>query len=424
MGHRKAAEPHQGRPRTDWAATPRPYAEAGPRGAVLALQGRAGNRAVTSALDPSSGVPNPVLQRKNPPTQLPEITVSTPVRQLAPDETATDFITEQVQKLVDWEQEFWASYERGIGQFERTLMDGEDAEEWAPSEFLSRVFAGAVEGAIDTLIPAKIANKVIQGVAASLKESSFGLRDDIKDMSQKGAEVKIVEFVNGVVDELGAKRKEALTNLVGTLGTRLKSEYWRMKPEYDSESPHTNAKGILVGQYAKFLNDLEQMATQRGTGIPESRYFQQQLSERFATTGARTTYISRGGRPSGRLYLKTNIRFDGKQYFFMNLPTFWTLATNAPNRAKVATSLKQSLAGQNKTVIDSNLDKYVELRVYHTSGTRGIDELLADAYHGTFTFRYRDSGYEIKNVEDRSVVDAWKAVNHYFYKIDDVKAGN
>jgi hypothetical protein len=377
-------------------------------------------------LQPPSRRPGRIVAQldKKKPAIVPEITVRASVRQLSEGETPTDFITEQVKNLITWEQEFWGSYERGIGQFERTVMHGEDSDETAKSEFLSRVFAGAVEGIVDTLIPARIGSRILQGIAASMKESSFGLVDDIKGLSQQAGNVKIVDFTNRVVDMVGDRRRVALTQLMEVLSKRLKAEYWKMKPEDDSESPRPSAKNVVVGQYADFLNDLERMATRAGRSMPTSRYFQQQVTEQFATTGNLSTLVSRGGRPSGRLYLKVNIRFDGKNYYFRDLPGHWTLATDAPNRGRVATSLKESMESQGKLVTDSNLDKYVEIRVFRTSGRRGIHELMAKAHHGQFRFRHRDSGHDVKWVDHKSVVDAWMATKHVYYKINKVKAGD
>jgi hypothetical protein len=360
---------------------------------------------------------SPLIQQKKnkpgKPTVLPDTEVRVSVRQLPKGVSPANFIAQQVQFLIDIQQGFWQAYRDGLQQFMNTMSFGEEST--ADSDLLSTTFIGVMEGIIDTMIAA-VPNPYLQALSAAMKETAFAFGDKFKEQQKAKGAAKIVVYVNSLIDGADKGSKQDLAHLQQKVEP-LQKQYWTLDPSNQQDAMPSGEAGVVFGPFASFLNDLARMVTHAREKLPSARSFQQRFSERFATTGGYSAPISQGGRPSGRLYLNVKVNAGTKPTAVIDRA--WTLTTDAPERGRLATSLKESLHAEGRKVVETDLPKWVKLWVI-TERDWEFDR----HDHGLITFGYDIDNFDVRSADHKVVIDSFKLFKHDILAVDDVKAGD
>lgn len=295
------------------------------------------------------------------------------------------FISEKMQNLITWEQVFWGHYRDGVKEFTDAMVFSSEQE--AKSQYLDAVFKATAEAFVDNIL--RNLPPGIKEIARSIKAGAKALLEEKKRVETAKGDVKIVKYIGGLIDSIGDQEIEKLDELMKLI-PQMKNKYYSLDPDYP-ENRQPSPEGVIVGPCAKYLNDLERTVEAFKENIPDARLFQQQITEKLAATSGLTGPISRGGRPTGKLYLDMQVIKIGNDWTLEEIDDAWTLVTKYPEetRKKLAASLKSSLKRQ--PIYKTNLPKWVRILLIIES-SRG----WRDYYHGTIVFTKEPDNFEVK----------------------------
>jgi hypothetical protein len=214
-----------------------------------------------------------------------------------------------------------------------------------------------------------------------------------------GGQVQVKTYIAGLLKGIKPKRDEMRKAVKDATGPLLK-EFKRLA-ETDNFKGKASDEGVIVDDAAGVVKALQKAVAAFKANSRNAAYFQQQFTRAFADTpGWTEDYVSRGGRPTGKLYfeiylnLETEVGTNAWSIDSDGTSAAWKLVTLQEHPDRVAESLLDSLGGAKTWQID--LEKIVVIKV--------------DIQEGRISFRNSPDRYELNphTLDPKLLEEAWK----------------
>jgi hypothetical protein len=296
-------------------------------------------------------------QQGKPPTQtinMDEEVIEVGLAKGSPGDTGEQMIKDQLTTLQTYIGDYWSNYQAGIQKFTNRMAFS--SEEEAEPKHLKAVFTAFTKMALDKALgalPEPLGEIVKTGKA--LAEAYVA---ESERAAAAGGEVKVVQYVNGLIDGVDKHRK-AMRDAVENAKPGIITEFRRVA-KTDNLKGKASEDGVIVGDAARVIKGVQKGVAAFSTNTPSAAKFEQQFARAFADTPGRTDLVSHGGVEAGKLYFKIQVKPDFS-VDESNTSDAWILVTLNEKPERVAASLLESLEGGKPWQVD--LGKKVMLRV-------------------------------------------------------------
>jgi hypothetical protein len=302
---------------------------------------------------------------------------------------------------------YWNRYRDGLNNFETRMSFASDQE--AEAHYLKVALKAVAKQALDTALDALGEAAGPAGKLISTCKAVVEAWVEEKERAEKAeGQVKIADYIESIRNGIGDQEK-LMSDAIDAEQHQLLREFRRIASD-DLDRGQASEDGVVVGEGAHFLNQLQERVDAFKAAIPEAAFFQERFTENFANTPGLSDLISHGGRPSGTLYLQLKLYREpyllreGGKWTIKEVQEHWTLVTSAPDTEpqRLATSLARSLAEQNKKPWQSDLPKIVRMNIERE------EDGLNSYEDGSIYFESDPERYEVRGIVDYNIFgEAW-----------------
>jgi hypothetical protein len=289
--------------------------------------------------------------------------IEVPVSRGDPGITSEQQIVNLLQRFRDAIQDYWHNYSLGLKNFTDRMQFASDQE--AQPKQLQAVFTALAKETFDESLNhagSKLGGpwgKTIDGI----KSAAEAWVAESERATAAAGQVRIADYIEGINNNIPVQRDRMVKVLDEQRRPLLES--FQEVAKNDVGKGKASQQGVVVGESARVLMDLEDLVKSFERSIPKPADFQREFATRFANTPGWTGRISHGARLSGMIYFNTlELRVDpgnGDAWSIKDKSSAWTLVTSSPSPDKIATSLSRSLDGKMPWEIE--LPKMVKMRI-------------------------------------------------------------
>ncbi len=325
--------------------------------------------------------------------------VEVPVSRGDPGIASEQQIVNALQSFKDSIQDYWSNYSLGLQNFVERMHSSSDQE--SEPQHLKAVFKAVAKQALEIALR-EAGNKLGPywgDVIDTVKVAIEAWSEESERAATAAGLVRIADYVESIRNGIPRRREAMLAALESKRRPLL--ERYQSVARTDAGGGRASAQGVVVGDSARILNDVNAGVAAFRRAIPSPSYFQTQFATRFADTPGLTDNISHGGRPSGTLYFNLELYVNPgatNAWRIKEKDSAWRLVTSAPNPESIATSLSRSLEGKQPWQIE--LPKMVKMCVE-------IEEQKSHA-EGTLYFTSNPDSFQVRtHHEERWFREAW-----------------